>query len=93
VSLELLLSLADLLCCNTRFPFSVIFPIFSFLGEITSPSDLLILFFPTGMEDAHAVSLNLDEPQGDVNPNTFFAVYDGHGGTLLTLHLPSLLRS
>ena len=32
------------------------------------------------MEDAHAVSLNLDDPE-DENSNTFFAVYDGHGGT------------
>jgi serine/threonine protein phosphatase PrpC len=32
------------------------------------------------MEDAHAVSLNLDEPE-DESSNTFFAVYDGHGGT------------
>ena len=33
------------------------------------------------MEDSHAVSLNLDEDQEDVDSNTFFAVYDGHGGT------------
>ena len=33
------------------------------------------------MEDAHAVSLNLDEQQEDTDSNTFFAVYDGHGGT------------
>lgn len=32
------------------------------------------------MEDAHAVSLNLDDPE-DESSNTFFAVYDGHGGT------------
>ncbi|KAI0304431.1 phosphatase 2C-like domain-containing protein, partial [Multifurca ochricompacta] len=32
------------------------------------------------MEDAHAISLNLEEPQEDANSNTFFAVYDGHGG-------------
>ncbi|KAJ7288355.1 phosphatase 2C-like domain-containing protein [Mycena rebaudengoi] len=30
------------------------------------------------MEDAHAVVLELDE--GKEDPNTFFAVYDGHGG-------------
>jgi len=30
------------------------------------------------MEDAHAVILDLDE--GQQNSNTFFAVYDGHGG-------------
>ncbi|KAH8998591.1 PP2C-domain-containing protein [Lactarius akahatsu] len=32
------------------------------------------------MEDAHAVSLELDEPHSDEISNTFFAVYDGHGG-------------
>jgi len=32
------------------------------------------------MEDSHAVSLNLDESDDDENSNTFFAVYDGHGG-------------
>jgi serine/threonine protein phosphatase PrpC len=32
------------------------------------------------MEDSHTVSLNLDEIQEDANNNTFFAVYDGHGG-------------
>jgi protein phosphatase PTC2/3 len=56
-------------------------------GSIPSLLDLLIPLFPTGMEDAHAVSLNLDESQGDANPNTFFAVYDGHGGTVMTLYL------
>ncbi|KAJ7095887.1 phosphatase 2C-like domain-containing protein [Mycena belliarum] len=30
------------------------------------------------MEDAHAIVLDLDE--GKDEPNTFFAVYDGHGG-------------
>jgi protein phosphatase PTC2/3 len=30
------------------------------------------------MEDAHAIVLNLDE--GKEESNTFFAVYDGHGG-------------
>ncbi|KAJ7505343.1 phosphatase 2C-like domain-containing protein [Mycena galericulata] len=30
------------------------------------------------MEDAHAIVLDLDEGKDD--PNTFFAVYDGHGG-------------
>ncbi|KAI0252000.1 phosphatase 2C-like domain-containing protein [Lactifluus subvellereus] len=43
--------------------------------------DSLIPLFPTGMEDAHAVSLNLDESEEDANSNTFFAVYDGHGGS------------
>jgi len=32
------------------------------------------------MEDAHAVALELDEPHSDALSNTFFAVYDGHGG-------------
>jgi len=32
------------------------------------------------MEDSHAVSLNLDELEEDERSNTFFAVYDGHGG-------------
>jgi hypothetical protein len=31
------------------------------------------------MEDAHAIVLSLDE--GELTSNTFFAVYDGHGGT------------
>ena|ERR1700733_4956265 len=30
------------------------------------------------MEDAHAIVLSLDE--GEEKSNTFFAVYDGHGG-------------
>ena len=32
------------------------------------------------MEDAHVAALSLDEDSPD--PNTFFAVYDGHGGEL-----------
>jgi protein phosphatase 2C family protein 2/3 len=32
------------------------------------------------MEDAHTISLDLDEPRSDATSNTFFAVYDGHGG-------------
>jgi protein phosphatase PTC2/3 len=35
------------------------------------------------MEDSHTVSLNLDGPREDADTNTFFAVYDGHGGTEL----------
>lgn len=31
------------------------------------------------MEDAHATILSLDEESGD--NNSFFAVYDGHGGS------------
>ena len=38
------------------------------------------------MEDAHTISLNLDEGQND--SNTFFAVYDGHGGMSFTLICP-----
>jgi protein phosphatase 2C family protein 2/3 len=33
------------------------------------------------MEDAHVTVLNLDESPTD--KNTFFAVYDGHGGNSL----------
>ena len=36
------------------------------------------------MEDAHAVALELDEPHSDSLSNTFFAVYDGHGGIVPT---------
>lgn len=39
------------------------------------------------MEDAHAVVLDLDE--GKEDSNTFFAVYDGHGGALLFISLLS----
>lgn len=34
----------------------------------------------TDMEDAHATVLDLD--QNSESSNAFFAVYDGHGGTL-----------
>ena len=44
------------------------------------------------MEDAHAISLNLDEAQQDANSNTFFAVYDGHGGTEMFFWLTLLWR-
>ena len=33
------------------------------------------------MEDSHAIDLNLDGESDDTQSNTFFAVYDGHGGT------------
>lgn len=36
----------------------------------------------SGMEDAHATVLNLDEKTGD-EKTSFFAVYDGHGGEFL----------
>lgn len=46
------------------------------------------------MEDAHTIVLDLDEGQED--SNTFFAVYDGHGGTSdppsTTVNLPHLVR-
>ena len=32
------------------------------------------------MEDSHAVELNLDGQSDESQSNTFFAVYDGHGG-------------
>jgi len=35
--------------------------------------------FASGMEDAHATVLSLDERTGD-QKISFFAVYDGHGG-------------
>ena len=35
------------------------------------------------MEDAHTTVLTLDEDSAD--PNTFFAVYDGHGGPYCSL--------
>ena len=38
------------------------------------------------MEDAHAVDLNLDSQSDDTQSNTFFAVYDGHGGTHSNYH-------
>ena len=40
------------------------------------------------MEDAHIALLNLEEDSPD--PNTFFAVYDGHGGTFPPTLLTSL---
>lgn len=38
----------------------------------------IFAFVPSAMEDAHAIVLDLDEGK---DGNTFFAVYDGHGGT------------
>ena len=37
-------------------------------------------YHSAAMEDAHTAVLSLDEDSAD--PNTFFAVYDGHGGKL-----------
>jgi hypothetical protein len=37
------------------------------------------------MEDAHAIVLSLDE--GEESSNTFFAVYDGHGGASYCVYL------
>jgi serine/threonine protein phosphatase PrpC len=38
------------------------------------------------MEDAHTVALHLED-DGKDKQNSFFAVYDGHGGTLALLIL------
>lgn len=44
------------------------------------------------MEDAHATVLSLDETSGA--SNTFFAVYDGHGGaSFYFLLVPRLIIS
>lgn len=40
---------------------------------------LTLCGWDVAMEDAHATVLQLDENGED--DNTFFAVYDGHGGT------------
>jgi protein phosphatase 2C family protein 2/3 len=40
------------------------------------------------MEDAHATILNLDEATDETN--TFFAVYDGHGGVCFHWYAPAL---
>lgn len=40
------------------------------------------------MEDAHTIALSLDE--GKDNSNTFFAVYDGHGGMSYVLFCHTL---
>lgn len=52
---------------------------------------LIALFITTGMEDAHATVLNLDEKTGDEKAS-FFAVYDGHGGGCLECALGHGLR-
>jgi protein phosphatase 2C family protein 2/3 len=41
------------------------------------------------MEDAHTVVLDLDE--GNHDSNTFFAVYDGHGGVQFSFFLLILM--
>lgn len=38
------------------------------------------LIFSPAMEDSHAAVLDLDEGKPENETNTFFAVYDGHGG-------------
>jgi len=43
------------------------------------------------MEDAHVTILNLEE--NAVDKNTFFAVYDGHGGKLSPFFVHCLLKS
>lgn len=40
----------------------------------------------SAMEDAHTTRLTLEEPKGEKN-NSFFAVYDGHGGAHLIAFL------
>lgn len=37
--------------------------------------------FSSAMEDSHAAVLDLDEGKPENETNTFFAVYDGHGGS------------
>lgn len=49
-------------------------------GGIRSPDGVLML--RAAMEDAHTAELNLDGAPSEDETNTFFAVYDGHGGTL-----------
>ena len=59
-------------------------------AELTkSCLSFILLYAPPGMEDAHATILNLDNPDesaaaqcgaGKKGKNSFFAVYDGHGG-------------
>lgn len=44
----------------------------------TSSDALLTITCFAAMEDAHAIELNLENPKSGTN--TFFAVYDGHGG-------------
>ncbi len=50
------------------------------------------------MEDSHAIDLNLDSQDDDSQSNTFFAVYDGHGGmsasrlTTCWLHMLSVFQ-
>ena len=61
-----------------------------FRGELTNPYlALTFRYVSPGMEDAHATILNLDNPDesaaaqcgsGKKGKNSFFAVYDGHGG-------------
>lgn len=43
-------------------------------------TSVLRLWRHAGMEDAHATILNLDDKKGEEKAS-FFAVYDGHGGT------------
>jgi len=60
-------------------------------AELTkSCLSFILLYAPPGMEDAHATILNLDNPDesaaaqcgsGKKGKNSFFAVYDGHGGS------------
>jgi hypothetical protein len=92
VSFKPFLFSPHLLFCKPCLPFYFIESLFSWKSHLAaSLLDPLIPLFPIGMEDAHAVSLNLDEPEEDANSNTFFAVYDGHGGTPVISYLPSIV--
>lgn len=54
-------------------------PVFVFRDASSFADVLHLLPFASGMEDAHATVLSLDERTGD-QKISFFAVYDGHGG-------------
>ena len=51
------------------------------LGVRGAEPPLTYLASQTDMEDAHTALLKLDEGSG----NAFFAVFDGHGGTPLSI--------
>lgn len=75
------------LACSPHPPFNLVHFVFvfwrnPFLKSSSHPfCDILISHLLAAMEDAHAISLNLDEHPDEAESNTFFAVYDGHGGT------------
>jgi protein phosphatase PTC2/3 len=53
---------------------------------ISSQCSLQLMICFSAMEDAHAAILDLDE--GKQETNTFFAVYDGHGGESVNPYYP-----